>query len=313
MLLDRPIRCATGLTIAGREAAATIDTTLRVTAPGPVATPGGPAIEAQLDGGVVWRRHWTVPGGMVVEFVDAARVAVADPSDDGRGGTVTFDRDLDPEQEEHLVFDHVLPLVLARRGNLVLHGGVISRHGRGVVLVGNSGAGKSTLTGYAWRRGWTVGGDDGAVISTGRPGERAPTAEPTYPTLRLTPSAADLLGIDAAGTSPIVGKLRVDERAVPDGPAFLGEPVPLTAVVIVEPARGTSAVLDELSGFDAHAELFGSTFHADFSAGDQLPAVVRDLASIVEDTTVTRLQVPRGRIGLEAAETALRALVERSR
>jgi hypothetical protein len=297
--LDDVVLCARGLRIAQRGAAAPDDTmTWRVSGGAAVTLPGTPPAEAMRSDGVVWRRHWLSPERLVIEFVDVAVVDV-----DGATRKIVFDRHLSDDVEQHLLFDHVVPLVLARDGALVLHGGVISRHGDGVVLVGSSGAGKSTLTAFAWRLGWTVGGDDGAVLTAGDP----PTVEPTYPTVRLTGESLELLGIDPASCSAVARKMRLSSAG---GEPFSQQPVRLRFVAIVEPtAEGNAARFDRLGGIDAHAELFGSTFHADLSGIRLLPQVVDQLASIVETSVVGRLTVPRGINGLASAEALLRALV----
>lgn len=247
----------------------------------------------------MWRRHWSELDRLVIEFVDLAVVEVDDPS-----GMVTFDRQLPAEMEQHLLFDHVLPLVMARRGALVLHGGVISRARKGAVLVGATGAGKSTLTAFAWQHGWTVGGDDGAVVHATDP----PTVEPTYATVRLTPASADLLGIDPRMSAAVIGKMRI---AGEGSRAFSQECVELRVIAIIEPAgAGEEARFEPLHGIDAHARLFGSTFHADLSRDRLLPKVIDRLASVVETSTVGRLTVPRGRGGLAAAERLLRGALE---
>lgn len=293
---------ATGVLVVGRGVAVADPSArrlLRIGPVGPVPLPAGPPVVARHDDGSPWRQHWLGHDGLVVEFVDVGRVAVSPD------GVVTVDRVLDPELEEHLLLDHVLPLVLAGDGHLVLHGGIISLDGRGVALVGASGAGKSTLAGHAWRAGWTLGNDDGVVLSAG---DGLPSAEPTYATLRLTPSGAELLAVEPAHTRPIAGKLRIDARA---GSPFRQDPVPLAVVAMVVPApNGAPARFDLLRGFDAHAELFGSTFHADFSRDDRLPAVLTGLAAVVEAAHVGRLHVPRGRPGLAAAEAVLRSLLD---
>jgi hypothetical protein len=264
-----------------------------------VTPPAGPSVEAQRSDGVTWRRHWSCPDRLVIDFVDVALVEVDLPR-----GIVTFDRRLPDGVEQHLLFDHVLPLVLAHGGALVLHGAVVSLAGLGAVLVGSSGAGKSTLTAYAWQHGWTVGGDDGAVLHATRP----PTVEPTYPTVRLTPTSADLLGIVPHALVNVVGKLRL----VGDGErVFRQDPVKLGLVAVIEPApAGEPARFERLGGVEAHAELFGSTFHAELSGQRVLPAVVHDLATIVETTDVGRLFVPRGLHGLAAAEHLVRSRLE---
>ena len=232
---------------------------------------------------------------MVIEYVGVAHVEV----DDGPG-VVTFDRVVDGELEQHLLLDHVLPLVLARQGQLVLHGALISLDGVGVVILGSSGAGKSTMTGYAMQHGWTVGGDDGAVV------HQAPRAraEPTYSTIRLTPAAGDLLGIDLTAAPPVVGKRRVVDT---DRFSFSGDVVDLDVVVVLE--RSSTAGFRPLGGIDAHVRLFSSTFHADLATRSALPSVVDRLALLVETTKVAVLSVPAGREGLGEAERCLRRVV----
>lgn len=45
-----------------------------------------------------------------------------------------------------------------------LHGALVSRNGRGVILVGRGEAGKSTLACALWERGWSLLGDDIALV-----------------------------------------------------------------------------------------------------------------------------------------------------
>lgn len=260
-----------------------------------VDVPDTAPLESRRTDLVVWRRHWSEADRLVVDFIDIALVEV-----DDKTGMVIFDRELDAETEQHLLLDHVLPLVLARRGELVLHGAVISRDGVGVILVGESGAGKSTMTAFAWQQGWTVGGDDGAVVSTTVP----PMVEPTYASVRLTPFSADLLRLDAAATSAIVGKRRVSGEGVM---RFRQEPVELAVIAFVCPVSAAEpARFAKLDGVRAHAKLLGSTFHADLSVNFGLPAIMEGLAALTRSTTVGLLDVPRGLAGLHAADLALR-------
>lgn len=297
-MLEGPIGCAGGLVVVapGTDRAATDDVDLFVASAGPVVPPDGEPMPALRADGVVWRRHWIDGDRLVIDFVDLALVEV-----DRTRRTVTFDRALAPDLVEHLLFDHVLALVLAQAGHLVLHGGIISSSGRGVALVGSSGAGKSTLTAGAWLHGWDVGSDDGVVLSA-----HPATAEPIYATLRLTRDGADLLGIDPSTTTPVAGKLRLDGGPCPFTPA----PVALAAVAVVEPSSAPEARFERLRGIDAHAELLGSTFHADYSQDRRLPAVVAALGDVVEQTAVGRLWVPRGRAGIDSAVALLHSLLD---
>ena len=45
-----------------------------------------------------------------------------------------------------------------------LHGALVARNGRGVLLLGRGEAGKSTLACALWQRGWTLLGDDMALV-----------------------------------------------------------------------------------------------------------------------------------------------------
>lgn len=295
--LPHVIRAAAGLLVAQRDARAGDPADLRVGAVAHVVLPESAPLAALGPGGVLWRRHWDESDRLVIEFIDTAVVEVDEH------GLITFDRELTPEVEQHLLLDHVLPLVLARAGHLVLHGALISLGGAGVALVGSSGAGKSTLTAFAWQRGWTVGGDDGVVVQ-GSP----PTAEPTYPTIRLSASSMQLLEIDPLDAEPIVGKFRIDGSG-PSG--FDDGQVDLALIVVLEPVgAGASARFEPMNGMLAHAELFGSTFHADLATRRLLPAVVDELADVIDTTRVGRLAVPRDAGGLDSSELLLRRMIE---
>ena len=299
MSLEAVVTGAGGIRIAQRGAPSDAAADLRIGPVSGVSLPDAAASEARRSDGQLWRRHWLSPERLVIEFVDLTSVVVDEPS-----GVVTFDRPLSAELEQHLLFDHVLPLVLARRGSLVLHGAVISRAGRAAVLVGPSGAGKSTFTAYAWQQGWTVGGDDGAVLLPSDP----PRVEPTYPTVRLRPDSVALLDIVPEAGSGVVGKVRIAGR----GEArFRPEPVEIAVIAFIRPVPdGETASFVRLGGVDAHALLFGSTFHAELSDGALLPRVVSGLATVVEGTIVGRLAVPRGLAGLRAAADLLAAEIE---
>ncbi|MBX7245870.1 MAG: hypothetical protein K1X53_10250 [Candidatus Sumerlaeaceae bacterium] len=45
-----------------------------------------------------------------------------------------------------------------------VHGGLVAKGGKGVLIVGPSHSGKSTLTTYLWRRGWDLLADDVSII-----------------------------------------------------------------------------------------------------------------------------------------------------
>jgi hypothetical protein len=288
-----PLVVAGGLEVLPRGSTRTGPHQMVLGDPAPIPLPSEPPLDAYNIDLELWRQIWTVPGRLVMDFVGVARAEVTDALD------VRFDRELSPDVEEHLLLDHVLPLVLAHRGAAVLHGGVVALGGRGVVLVGSSGAGKSTLTAYLGQRGWTVGGDDGAVLRAGTPA----TAEPTYSTLRLTFSSHALLGIRVQPRSQVVDKWRV---AGVGSHALSGATVPLSLVALLSPVpAGDPATATRLRGVAAHAEVFGCTFQSSGST-EALCRLVDVVARVVDRTAVVRLDVPRGLAGLAAVEALLR-------
>jgi hypothetical protein len=260
----------------------------------PVAIPSGRSIDSLDAVGAVWRRVWSLAERLVVEFVGVVAVEVRE-----HDRTVAFDRPLPASLQDHLVLDHVLPLMLARRGDLILHAGLVSHLGRAVVLAGASGAGKSTLVTCCAQRGWTVGGDDGVVLRNGPPW----AVESTYAGIRLTADSHQLLGLRAGHGPEVAGKRAVS--ATTTG-AFLQAPLPLAAVVVVEPVTVAHPELIPLRGVDAHAALFRATFRSDLADIGSLNAIVDRLADVIESVPVGRLTVPRGRAGLASAEQLLR-------
>src|SRR4051812_19789178 len=111
--LSDVVAAAGGLLVAQRGADPSSEADLRVLDAGPVALPSSAPSEAFAPNGALWRRLWMLPDRIVIEFVDRVAVEVRDPD-----GSVVFDRLLEPDVEQPLLLDHVLPLVLARRGNI---------------------------------------------------------------------------------------------------------------------------------------------------------------------------------------------------
>jgi hypothetical protein len=292
------VEAACGVRIARRGAGAPpADGQLTVGGLETVRVPDHRSLDARSADGQVWRRLWSLPDRLVLEFVDITFVEVRHAD-----GTVVFDRPLPPDVEDHLLLDHVLPLWLARRGEIVLHGGLLVRNGVAVVLTGHSGVGKSTLTAFLGDRGWRFGGDDAAVIRLGT----QVTVEATYPTVRLLPASTALLGMPADAGVPVAGKRRID----PPIATLHKGPVALAAVARINPLEDSGeATLEPVRGAAALDLLLANTFHIDLGPGPHFICVLDGLARLAECVLVGELAVPRGRLGLSAADQVLTELL----
>lgn len=147
-----------------------------------------------------------------VSFDGLARFAI----DQAEKRITVFDVQADtmPADLEHLLYDHVVPRVLADQGAVVLHGSAVEIGGELAVFLGNTGAGKSTLAASLHGAGHLLLGDD-AVIVTFEDGRFHGSA--VYPTLRLFPDTISQVFGSAVETRAMAhysDKLRVSLPAL---------------------------------------------------------------------------------------------------
>jgi hypothetical protein len=147
-------------------------------------------------------------------------------------------------------------LVLAgTRDRIPLHGAMIARGSRAVILAGPTGRGKSTVAYQALRRGWQVLADDGVYIQS------TPTLRVwARPSALLLPDDAPRRFPELQGQEPTrqaSGKLKIP---VSTGLTAPPEPVIHPLVCVLE--RGRTARLDRLS-----AEELVSALGSDREAG----------------------------------------------
>ena len=129
--------------------------------------------------------HW-IGGRLAVEFPRWATFEL------GRDDVALVADDTgDPDLVAHLLLDHVVPRVVALRGDLMLHGaGAVGPSGHAHVFLGKTGAGKSTIVAGLVSSEWELLDDDGIrVVET----DHEMVAVPGAPSIRLLPEAADVL------------------------------------------------------------------------------------------------------------------------
>lgn len=159
-----------------------------------------------------------------VSFDDLARFAI-----DFSSETITaFDVGAETTTSglTHLLYDHVLPRIIAHCGELVLHGSAVEIDGRLAVFLGDTGAGKSTLAASLHSAGHRLLGDDAVVISR-LDGRYA--GESVYPSLRLYPEAiAAVLGKETE-SAPMAHYSEKQKVSLSEPSDTEGNPVPISA------------------------------------------------------------------------------------
>ncbi len=135
--------------------------------------------------------------------------------------TLRADETDDADLVAHLLLDHILPRLVALRGDLMLHAaGVVGPSGRAHLFLGPSGTGKSTLATALAATGWPLLDDDGVrVLET----DGVWLAVPGYSGVRLLPDSAEavvpgLVRGTADGEGPPEAPLSGRRHHAADGP-----------------------------------------------------------------------------------------------
>jgi hypothetical protein len=149
----------------------------------------------------------------------------------------------DPRLLEGYTYDGVLNTIVAGvRSHFLIHAGVVSCGGEGVILAADAGHGKTTLVLELVRRGFKFLSDEMAAL--GRADGRV---HPFPRSLRVRPGTLEMTGFpEAAARAPEwLGKLLLDIKEIQ--PGSLGEPAAIHHIVILQdPAAPEGQHLDDL-------------------------------------------------------------------
>ena len=187
---------------------------------------------------------------------------------------------------EHRLVSVIVPLLLAERGDLVIHASAVDTEAGAVLFAGPSGRGKSTTVAALARTGLPTLAEDGLVVQVGGggplawagargirlkgPGEAAGSADPDYPA-----------GLAETSAAPAEGR-------------------PVAAVLALGP-RGDALALDALSPGEAAAALGSSLFHRGGPEG--LRPAFSSLARLVEAVPTYLCSLPDDLGALAGAAT----------
>ena len=141
----------------------------------------------------------------------------------------------------------------------MIHGAVIGRDQRGIMLTGAGGSGKSTMTAAAISRGWQTTGDDFVLVSM----PPKVTSFPIFDVMKLTGMAEDMFA-DQVAMATNRSRKKGEKALIPvsgaAGPNFVSR-LPIDAVFSLRLTGAETSHIETLSKVDAVAALAPSTMN----------------------------------------------------
>ena len=195
------------------------------------------------------------------------------------------------------LYGPVLGFVLRAWGRLALHASCVRIGDGAVLLAGPPGAGKSTTAAALAARGLSVLSDDLTALDLDERGD-SPLAWPSFDHLRLWPEGERVV----LGTGGALERITPtwEKRRFPlDGGAFTDEPLPLRAVVVLRPRRGSRALVRTLAPSRAVVMLATLTY-ANYLLDHPMRAhELHQLGHLVRAVPVRAVTPPVGRENLD--------------
>ena len=231
--------------------------------------------------------HW-IDNRLAVEFPGWATFEVS------RSEVVLLADDTDdPDLVIHLLLDHVLPRVVALRGDLMLHAaGAVGPSGRAHVLLGKTGAGKSTIVAALVASGWPMLDDDGIRVTDADDEFRA---IPGTAGVRLLPDSATAVLPNVQPGRP-VSDGNPKRRFTIDGQRLrmAAKPAPIAGLYLLESSDTPEPSVERLGFADALSTITEHGFHL----ADEPASITRNAferaSALAAATPVWRLSFPAG-------------------
>lgn len=229
--------------------------------------------------------HW-LDGRLAVDFPHRATFELS------RAEVVlTCDHTGDSDLVAHLLLDHVMPRVIALRGDLMLHAaGAVAPSGRAYLFLGETGAGKSTLVTGLVMRGWALLDDDGIRVTDvdGRI-----SAFPGAPGVRLLPDSAAAVLPEVLPGQPIShGNPKRRFPLDADHIRIAAAAAPIAGVFLLERSSASEATAETLG----LAESIGAITEHGFHLADEPAAITRQAferaSALAAAAPVSRITFP---------------------
>jgi hypothetical protein len=228
-----------------------IDVRWGPSAPVPSDAPAGRVVAARTIGDRYWYVAAELAGEITLRVPGACDFVIS-------GDTACVECRPDPATEPGLVgilvAGLVTALVLALRGDVVLHASAVETEGVALALAGDSGAGKSTLAAVLCAAGAALITDD--LLRLGPGPEASVRCIGGAPQLRLRPHGA--WAADGFAT-PQRLSLTADQRLALEPARTAGPSLRLGTIALIQPSRSATKVrTEELTGGPALVRLAGT-------------------------------------------------------
>jgi hypothetical protein len=263
--------------------------------------PGAPYYQWVSSDGVVFSTFHRTADGYLLRFPKLADFQIPF---DVRCVTCTPELNVPEATASHLYLNQILPLILSRKGKIVLHGSGVAADGYAFGFLGPSGRGKSTLAASFATNGCQFLADDGLVIE---PGGSCYLVMPSHPSLRLWEDSEDALLLrDARKSTPVHYTTKSRFIASPELD-YCDQPKSLKALYFLAEDSAEELLIRHLDPAAALVNLLKHSFILDVDDRPSIGANFDRLARLANTIACFDLSFPRRYETLPMVTKAIRA------
>lgn len=187
---------------------------------------------------------------------------------------------------EETILPLAFPILLQKRGLLVLHANAVNMNGSAVIFIGSKGMGKSTLSIALQKKGYMVLSDD---ISTVNVKNNIPFVSSGFSTLKLWPDVIRYVGENPDQMDKCYNNL--DKRTYLNTDNFHEASLPLKLIYIIK--DGNNSISESSPNQKSVFELVNATLYAKTFDNLQISENLKQCAEIVNEVSVNTLKIKR--------------------
>lgn len=254
-----------------------------------------------LPWGAVWFELYQTSEGKLLRFPQLADFAF-DPDALLSGVRATPSIDTDQASVEHLFHNNVMPMLLADRGALVLHGSAVDIGGCAIIFIGASGRGKSTLAASFASTGFPFLSDDSIRLDLTEDGY---LAQPSYPSIRLWRDSDDAILLGRVSEISGVNFSEKVRYAAGGEIPHSTTPVPLRAIYVLAHEGLPATNIEPLGANEAMMEFVQHSFILDIRSASTLGGHFERMVTLANKVSAFRLDYPRNYARLPGVHSAI--------